>query len=53
MLILTRKKDEAIFIGNNIKIIVVEIKSGCTQVKIGIEAPDNINIRREEVQDNQ
>ena len=47
MLILTRKIGEAIAIGDNIKIRLLEIKGG--QVKIGVEAPNNIAVHREEV----
>ncbi len=47
MLVLTRKKDEKIIIGDNIKITVVEIENG--QVQLGIEAPDEVEIHREEV----
>ena len=47
MLILTRKKDEAIRIGNNIYIKVVDVSG--SQVKIGIEAPSDIPIFREEL----
>lgn len=48
MLVLTRRKDEAIYIdGDNIKITIVELKNGT--VKIGVEAPKNISVHREEV----
>ena len=47
MLVLTRKSGEAIAIGNNIKITVVEIKG--KQVRIGVEAPPETSIHREEV----
>lgn len=47
MLILTRKKDEAIRIGNNIYLKVVDVSG--SQVKIGIEAPADIPIFREEL----
>jgi carbon storage regulator len=47
MLVLTRKKGEAIQIGNDIEITVLEIKGD--QVKIGIRAPKNIDIHRKEV----
>ena len=47
MLVLTRKSGEAIAIGNNIKITVVEIKG--KQVRIGVEAPPETSMHREEV----
>lgn len=47
MLILTRKKDESIVIGDNIKIQIIAIEEG--RVKIGIEAPADIEIYRSEV----
>ena len=47
MLILSRKEDEKILIDENIKISIVEIKGNT--VKIGIEAPEEVEILREEV----
>ncbi len=47
MLILSRKKDESIIIGENIEISVVDIKGD--QVKIGIKAPRDIKVYRQEV----
>lgn len=47
MLVLTRKKGEAIQIGDDIEITVLEVKGD--QVKIGIRAPKNIDIHRKEV----
>ena len=47
MLILERKKLESIEIGNGIIVTVVSIKKG--RVKIAIEAPREINIRRTEI----
>lgn len=46
MLILTRKKGEAIAIGDNIQIQVLNVKGG--QVRIGIEAPRDVQVNREE-----
>ncbi|MCR2044734.1 carbon storage regulator CsrA [Anaerosalibacter massiliensis] len=50
MLILTRKKDESIIIGDNVEIKVLEISDG--KVKLGIEAPKNIDIIRKELYEN-
>lgn len=47
MLVLSRKLNEKIFIGDNICITVVDIDRG--KVRIGIEAPRDINIYREEL----
>ena len=47
MLILSRKKDESIVIGDNITISVVDIKGD--QVKLGIDAPGNVKVFRQEV----
>lgn len=47
MLILTRKKEESIIINGNIEIQIISIEEG--KVKIGIEAPKDIEIYRSEV----
>ena len=47
MLILTRKSGESITIGDDVKITVIEVKG--KQVRIGIDAPRNYIIDREEV----
>ncbi|KZZ84997.1 MULTISPECIES: carbon storage regulator CsrA [Bacillaceae] len=47
MLVLTRKLNEAIQIGEDIEITVVSIQDG--QVKLGINAPKNIDIHRKEI----
>ena len=47
MLALSRKKNEAIIIGNNIEITVLEVKGD--QVKIGISAPKDVPVYRKEV----
>ena len=47
MLILTRKKDEAIRLGEDIRIVLVQIKGG--QVRIGIECPSTMRVLREEL----
>ena len=47
MLILTRKLGESIRIGDNIRITISDVKG--TQIRIGIEAPDDIIVHREEV----
>ena len=47
MLALSRKKDEALVINNDIEITVLEIKGD--QVKLGISAPKTVPIYRKEV----
>ncbi len=47
MLVLSRKVDEQIVIGNNIRMTVVSIRGN--QVRIGFEAPPSISIYREEL----
>lgn len=47
MLILTRKVGEAIAIGDQITVRLLEIKGG--QVKLGVMAPNHISVHREEV----
>jgi len=47
MLVLTRKLGESIAIDDTIKIVVLQIKG--RQVRLGIEAPRDTKIHREEV----
>ncbi|MDA8419094.1 MAG: carbon storage regulator CsrA [Desulfobacteraceae bacterium] len=47
MLILTRKVGEAIAIDERITVRVLEVKGG--QVKLGVEAPAQVTVHREEV----
>ena len=47
MLALSRKKNEAIIISNNVEVTVLEIKGD--QVKIGITAPKEVPVYRKEV----
>lgn len=47
MLALSRKKNEALIINNNIEITILEVKGD--QVKIGISAPKEVPIYRKEV----
>jgi carbon storage regulator len=47
MLVLTRKLGENIRIGDAVKITVLEVRSG--QVKLGIEAPPEVKVHREEI----
>ena len=47
MLALSRKLGESIVIGKDIKVSILEIKGD--QIKIGIDAPKNVTIYREEI----
>lgn len=47
MLVLSRKVNESIILGDNIEIKILAIEG--EQVKIGIEAPKNVKIHRSEV----
>lgn len=47
MLILTRKTNQSIMIGDQIEIVIVEVRGD--QVKIGIKAPKDIAVHRSEV----
>lgn len=47
MLILSRKIDQKIRIGNDIVITLIDVKGD--QVKIGVEAPSNVKVYRQEV----
>ena len=47
MLILTRSQNESIIINDDIKITVISDRHG--QVKLGIEAPEDVEIWREEI----
>lgn len=47
MLALSRRKNEAIMINNNVEITILEVKGD--QVKLGISAPREVSIYRKEV----
>ena len=49
MLVLTRRQGESIVIGHDIVITIVEIKGG--QTRIGISAPREVQIHRQEIFD--
>lgn len=49
MLVLTRKSDESIKLGDDITITIVEVKGN--SVRIGIEAPSSLRIYRKELYD--
>jgi len=47
LLILTRKSGEGLYIGDDIRITVLEIRG--KQIRLGIDAPTNVVILREEI----
>jgi len=49
MLMLSRKVDEVIVIGDNIRITIVKVRGD--KVRIGIDAPKDVSVHREEVYD--
>lgn len=49
MLVLTRGKNEAIRIGDDISVVVVDIRGD--KVRLGIEAPKDVPVHRSEVYD--
>ena len=50
MLVLTRKLNERIMIGDDIVITVIELR-GDNSIRLGIEAPRGVRIQREEIVD--
>ena len=47
MLVLTRKVHQSIIIGDDIEIVVLEVRG--EQVRLGINAPRNIAVHRQEI----
>ena len=47
MLVLSRKKDQSIIIGDNIELTIIDIQGD--QVRIGINAPKSVSIFRKEL----
>ncbi len=49
MLVLSRKKNESIKIGDDITVVIVEVRGD--KVRLGIEAPKEVAVHRKEVFD--
>lgn len=47
MLVLSRQRDQSIIIGDNVVITVVDVRGD--KVKLGIDAPKEISVHRQEV----
>jgi carbon storage regulator len=47
MLVLTRKVDQSIMIGDHIRVVVVDVRGD--QVKLGIDAPRDVMVYRQEI----
>jgi len=47
MLVLTRKPDQSIMIGNDIEITILEVRG--EQVRLGIRAPRSVSVHRKEI----
>ncbi len=49
MLVLSRQRDESIIIGDNVEIIIVDVRGD--KVRLGITAPKEIPVHRREIYD--
>lgn len=47
MLVLSRQRDESIIIGDNVVVTIVDVRGD--KVKLGIEAPREVTVHRQEV----
>ncbi len=47
MLVLTRKVNQSIVIGDEIEVVVLEVRG--EQVRLGIRAPKNVSVHRKEI----
>ena len=47
MLVLSRQREEAVMIGDNVRVKIVDIRGD--KVRLGFEAPQDVKIHREEV----
>ena len=49
MLVLSRQSNETIIIGDNIRVTIVEVRGD--KVRIGIDAPRDVTVHRQEIYD--
>lgn len=49
MLVLSREKDQEIIIGDNIRIVIVQVRGEI--VRVGIDAPKDVTVHRKEIYD--
>lgn len=49
MLVLSRYKDESIYIGDDVVVTIVDVRGD--RVRLGIQAPPNVSVHRQEVYD--
>ena len=49
MLVLSRQSDETIIIGDNIRVTIFEVRGD--KVRIGIDAPRDVTVHRQEIYD--
>ncbi len=49
MLVLSRQKDESVIIGDDIEVLIVDIRGD--KVRLGVKAPKSISVHRKEVYD--
>ena len=49
MLVLSRRRDERILIGDDVEIVIVEVRG--EKVRIGIKAPSDVAVHRGELRD--
>ena len=47
MLVLSRGKDESIMVGENVEIVIVDVRGN--KVRLGINAPKSIPVHRKEI----
>lgn len=47
MLILTRRAGESFMIGDDVKVVIIETRGN--QIRVGIEAPTDIGVHRQEI----